>query len=199
MSRISHTEEERLKAIGAKMVIQTQDTPSSLPSSSGYASFDGVQLYCGDCNQILHKLSGVDYVITDPPYGVELSAKRASVRGGGTTVRPGHYDHEDSPAYVQRVVVPAIGMCIIIAQGVVVTPGTRNLHLYPIPDDMGCFFSGAGTGMGRWGFTCMQPILYYGKDPPIWCAVWEAVRTRAGRHGQMMRTSKTIRARSRLQ
>ncbi len=142
-----------------------QDVKASFAAAHGYASFDGVELYCGDCRHILHKLSGVDYVITDPPYGVELSAKRASVRGGGTTVRPGHYDHEDSPAYVQRVVVPAIGMCIIIAQGVVVTPGTRNLHLYPIPDDMGCFFSGAGTGMGRWGFTCMQPILYYGKDP----------------------------------
>jgi len=36
---------------------------------------------------------------------------------------------------------------------------------YPQPDDMGCFFSAAGTGMGRWGFTCCHPILYYGKDP----------------------------------
>lgn len=122
-------------------------------------------LYLGDCLEILPKLTGIDSIITDPPYGVELTAKRAKQRNGETSERNGEYCHEDTPLYVRAVVVPAIGMCLVQASCVLVTPGTRNMHLYPIPDDVGCFYSGAGTGMGRWGFTCMQPILYYGKDP----------------------------------
>jgi len=43
-----------------------------------YRQFKNVQLYCGDCLDIITKLSGVDAVITDPPYGVELKAKYAA-------------------------------------------------------------------------------------------------------------------------
>jgi DNA modification methylase len=137
---------------------------SSLAPALCYASWENVTIYNADC---LDRLPGLqfDYVITDPPYGVELTAKRAKQRGGGVTARDGEYCHEDTPEYVRSVVVPAIMLCQQMAKGMAVTPGTRNLHLYPIPADMGCFFSAAGTGMGRWGFTCMQPILYYGKDP----------------------------------
>jgi len=127
--------------------------------------FGNCTLYNADCLEVLPMLTGIDSVVTDPPYGVELKAKRATQRGGGTTIRAGEYCHEDSPLYVRSVCVPAIMLCQQLAACVVVTPGVRNLHLYPIPDDMGCFFSAAGTGNGRWGFTCMQPILYYGKDP----------------------------------
>ena len=114
-----------------------RDAKAALAAASGYASFDGV----------------------------ELTAKRAKQRGGGVTARNGEYCHDDSPEYVRAVVVPAIEMCRALASGVAVTPGIRNLWAYPPADDMGCFFSAAGTGMGRWGFTCMQPILFYGKDP----------------------------------
>lgn len=137
------------------------DAPCALALAHG-----SVILWNADCRDVLTpQLSGIDVFITDPPYGVELTAKRAKQRGGGTTVRAGEYCHEDTPDYVKTVVVPAIGMCLTLAPATVVTPGTRNMHLYPIPDEVGCFYSAAGTGLGRWGFTCMQPILYYGKDP----------------------------------
>ena len=124
-------------------------------------------LYQGNCLEVLPTLAAgsVDVVITDPPYGVELKAKRAKQRGGEVTTRVGSYSHDDTPEYIEAVVVPAINECRRIAAAVVVTPGTRNMWKYPEPDDMGCFYSAAGTGMGRWGFTCMQPIFYYGKDP----------------------------------
>ena len=122
-------------------------------------------IYLGDCREILPRLNGVDAVITDPPYGVELVAKRAKKRGGGMTVREGQYCHEDTPEYVRSVVVSAIEACRELAECVVVTPGVRNLWAYPPADDMGGFFSAAGTGCSKWGFSCLQPILYYGKDP----------------------------------
>lgn len=126
---------------------------------------DSVTLILGDCLEVLPTLGRIDSVITDPPYGVELKAKRAKQRGGGMTVRAGEYCHEDSPEYVRAVCVPAIMLCRQIADCVAVTPGVRNLWAYPSADDLGGFFSAAGTGCSKWGFSCLQPILYYGKDP----------------------------------
>jgi len=31
---------------------------------------DGIQIYCGDCREILPTLESVDLVLTDPPYGI---------------------------------------------------------------------------------------------------------------------------------
>lgn len=130
--------------------------------------WEGVLLINADCNEWLASLPEcfrVDSVITDPPYGVELKAKRAKQRGGGMTVREGQYNHDDTPEYVRSSVVPAIEAFRKIAACVVVTPGVRNLWAYPAADDLGGFFSAAGTGCSKWGFSCLQPILYYGKDP----------------------------------
>jgi len=41
---------------------------SACPAAPCYA-FDGVELYHGDCLEILPHLNGIDAVITDPPYG----------------------------------------------------------------------------------------------------------------------------------
>jgi len=132
-------------------------------------SFDGphskVTLYHANCLDILPKITGVDSVITDPPYGVEFTTKQTKQHSSGAITNVGAYSHEDTPDYVRSVVVPAIVLCRQMAKGMAVTSGTRNVWEYPPADDMGCFFSPAGTGMGRWGFTCMHPILYYGKDP----------------------------------
>lgn len=44
-----------------------------------WQSEDGaIQLYCGDCLDVLPHLSGIDAVITDPPYGMNLDARYAN-------------------------------------------------------------------------------------------------------------------------
>lgn len=145
-----------------------------------YFERDGIVIYHGDCREILPLLSGFDVVITDPPYGVGLEAKSAKRRGGGVVRRAGTYSVPDTPEYIASVVIPVIAMCIERSKAVAVTPGIRNLWLYPPADDLGGFYSAAATGMGKWGFTAIQPILYYGSDPYL--------RTRQGSrsnsHGQ---------------
>lgn len=42
---------------------------------------DGVQLYLGDCLEVLPTLEGVDAVITDPPYGVNMLRGDSRVKG----------------------------------------------------------------------------------------------------------------------
>ena len=119
----------------------------------------------GDCREVLPLLPKVDAVVTDPPYGVGFTGKLAVQRRGGQKKGvDGYVSFEDTPENVRRVVVPALRQAISLAKRAAVTPGTRNLFAYPEPADMG-FFSAAGSGVGRWGFTCSQPILFYGRDP----------------------------------
>jgi len=130
-----------------------------------YYEDSAVTIYHGDCRLILPQLPKVDLVLTDPPYGVELKGKRAKQRDGGVIARNTPETYEDTPQYIADVVIPIITQCVVSFPAVVVTPGTRNMWKYPEPNDIGCFFSAASTGMGAWGFTCMSTILYYGKDP----------------------------------
>lgn len=127
-----------------------------------WQSVDGsVQLYCGDCLDILPHLPKVDAVVTDPPYGVELSETRTKHR----KITAKYASVSDAPSDVLPVVIPAIKKCIDLARSVAVTPGTRLLQDYPKARDIGAIFFPNGAGVGRWGFICSHPILYYGRCP----------------------------------
>lgn len=100
-----------------------------------------------------------DVVLTDPPYGVKL----------GTVVNNNRvrqsYTTDDSPEVVIPMVSEVITSCIKFASRVVVTPGVRNMFSYQRPTHVGAFYYPAATGCNSWGFSCWQPIFYYGKDP----------------------------------
>ena len=130
-----------------------------------YYERDGIVIYCADCRDILPHLVRVDRVITDPPYGVGFDSKMAKQRNGKVRTIQGGYGFDDTPEYVGEVVIPSIVRCIELAKSVVITPGTKSMWLYPVPSDVGCWYSAAGTGLSSWGFRCSQPILYYGSDP----------------------------------
>ena len=40
---------------------------------------DGIQLYCADCMDVLPHLSGVDAVVTDPPFGMAFRSNFRTV------------------------------------------------------------------------------------------------------------------------
>jgi DNA modification methylase len=71
----------------------------------------------------------------------------------------------DTPEYVRDKVVPAIKIALSKAERGIITPGKRNLYLYPPSDDIGVWFNPAGTSIGRWGYNLATHILYYGKNP----------------------------------
>jgi site-specific DNA-methyltransferase (adenine-specific) len=126
-------------------------------------------LYLGDCLELLRSMPDclrVDAVITDPPYGVQFTGKVAKQRDGSLTKgEDGYLGFEDTPEYIASVVVPAINLSMARSLRGAVTPGTKNMWLYPRPADVGTFYSAAGTGLTSWGFCCSQPILFYGKCP----------------------------------
>jgi DNA methylase len=94
-----------------------------------------------------------EVLVTDPPYGVDFVGKhwkKTSPTGGYTTP-----DSDIGPAVVAAY-LPAVRRAAVF-------PGIRQLHDYPKPDDIGCVFNPAGAGFGRWGFSCLHPVLFYGK------------------------------------
>lgn len=116
----------------------------------------------GDCRDVLPNIGRCDLVLTDPPYGIDGG------RGGDSRrYRKGAYEGtwRDTTEYIVNVVVPIFFRMRDAGQRMIVTPGIRHLHRYPIPDDMGCFWTPASCTHGPWGLTTFQPILYYGKDP----------------------------------
>lgn len=122
----------------------------------------GATLYLADCRDVLPTLSGVDAVVTDPPYGVKFagSATKWSARTGVT-----YTSFDDTPENVRVICVPVIEQCIRLAKRVALTPGIPNARIYPAPDGEGVIWYPSGANRGPWGFVTHQPIFYYGKCP----------------------------------
>lgn len=125
-----------------------------------YYEHAGITIYHGDCREVLPIVTA-DVLITDPPYGVELRGKSTKhTQKSGV----GYSAFDDSEESVERCVIPAVAEAIARMRGVV-TPGLRMMWSYPKPNAVGAIYYPSGAGNGRWGFTCWQPIFYYGADP----------------------------------
>lgn len=121
-----------------------------------YYESEGVTIYHGDCREVLPLVSA-DVLVTDPPYGVEFNGKatKHTSPGGGYTTS----DSADIGPVAVRMALPTV------RRGAVFT-GVRNLFAYPEPADIGCVYCPSGAGIGRWGFSCFHPVLFYGPRPP---------------------------------
>lgn len=130
--------------------------------SNTYYSDDWVTIYHADAASMVNDIDPGFVLLTDPVYGIQGG------RGGDSrTYNKGGYEMqgwEDTEEYVADVCVPIVSKLIAKSLRGALTPGIRCLHLYPRPADMGCFWTPASCTHGPWGFTTIQPILYYGKD-----------------------------------
>lgn len=114
-----------------------------------YYQEKGITIYNADCRDVLSSLSGVDLVLTDPPYGIGVD----------------YGQFIDTPENVGALVSDVIPLAVRVAKRVALTCATRQIHFYPPPTWILCWLNRAGSYMNPWGFTCWQPVLVYGKDP----------------------------------
>jgi DNA modification methylase len=121
------------------------------------------ELYLGDCLEILPTIKAADATVTDPPYGVMLG--EINTAQGRKKGQMSYSDFSDTPEYVKEKVIPAVNMALKISNCALITPGNKNLFLYPPYEDIGVWFNPAGSGSGRWGFILAHMILFYGKNP----------------------------------
>lgn len=127
-----------------------------------FYSDEWVTIYNADAREMVEELEPGFALLTDPVYGIN-GGRGGDARDYGK----GDYDESewsDTEEYVETVCVPIVSALLAKAVRGAVTPGIRCLHLYPRPADMGCLWTPAACTHGPWGFTTMQPILYYGKD-----------------------------------
>lgn len=120
-------------------------------------------LYNADCRDVLPILTGVDAVITDPPYGIwKRSGTISKARN-----KNDYLSFVDSPENIINEIVPRVITALAIAKRGFVTPGGKMAFNYPSPTDIGMVYQPASCGMTHWGRTTCQPILFYGKDPKV--------------------------------
>lgn len=124
-----------------------------------YYSDDWVTIYHADCREVVPSLRA-NALVTDPPYGVDFQGKstKRNLRRGKDQGYLGGDSASIGPAIVRIALTR-------VERGAVFT-GTRLMYSYPEPYDIGCVYSPAGAGRGRWGFHCFNPILFYGRPPP---------------------------------
>lgn len=64
-----------------------------------YYERSGIQIYHGDCGDVLPGLLKADLVLTDPPYGIGENARRVAGRGKmATPTDYGEFDWDEEPA-----------------------------------------------------------------------------------------------------
>jgi site-specific DNA-methyltransferase (adenine-specific)/modification methylase len=120
------------------------------------------RLILGDCREVLPTLSGVDAVVTDPPYGVGFkgsSTKWTAADGIG------YASFDDTRSNIEQLIIPAIRSAVSLARCAIITPGSACMFMYDEPRAVGWIYYPSGANSGPWGFVCGQPIFYYGKDP----------------------------------
>lgn len=121
-------------------------------------------IYLGDCLELLPEMPKVDLVLTDPPYGVGGVAKGFK---GKQRQHKISYScaFKDTRENIIDTVVPAFLIALSISKRAILTPGPKQVTLYPAPDSFGVFYQPASCAMQSWGRADSQPIFYYGKDP----------------------------------
>ena len=125
-----------------------------------YYTDGSVTIYHGDAREIVPQLDPVDVVLTDPPYGIEGGKGRGRERGKGDYGS----DFEDTPEYIESIIVPVVRALIERVPCVVLTPGIRCMTKYPQPQSFGAFYQPAAAGLQVFGAVDAQPIYYYGKN-----------------------------------
>lgn len=129
----------------------------------------GITIYHGDCREVLPTLGPVDLVLTDPPYGIGLVTKSSDFRGSanfdaGKSLQASVL-YQDDPEHVRTLIHAVMPLVLSLSQRAVVFCGPSMLWAYPEPRAIGCVFTPNGAGRSPWGFQCMHPVLFYGKDP----------------------------------
>jgi site-specific DNA-methyltransferase (adenine-specific)/modification methylase len=125
-------------------------------------------LYLGDCRDVLPMVVGsIDAVITDPPYGVNLTGKvsHSTARNRSIKSEQFYLTYEDTPENFIQTVLPALRYALSVTKRGAVFMAERTLPSLPAWDALGGIFLPSGTGLGPWGFQSFMHCAFYGKDP----------------------------------
>jgi len=109
------------------------------------------KVHHGDCIDLLKQMpdKSIDVCITDFPYGVNVDY--------------GGY-FEDTRENLRELIKDVMPELQRVCKRIVLTCGQSNIWMYPEADWIMAWINTAGANQNKWGFTCWQPILCYGRD-----------------------------------
>lgn len=119
------------------------------PSVQPYYEQDGITIYHADCREVLPYVSGVDLVLTDPPYGI------------GFKYGESYCDAPDTyRAWMQRILPDLLN----IAPLAMISMSMRHMWILPEATHVMCWAKpGAMTNNPLGGFSQWEPIFVYGQ------------------------------------
>jgi DNA modification methylase len=125
-----------------------------------------VTLYEGRCEDVLPTLSGIDAVVTDPPYGVDLGKTNSNTGGKHGLVRKEYASYSDTYEDYVQLVPPVINRCLQMTKRAAVFIGP---HLWEMPkaNAIGGVYVPAASARHSWGFKNFLPVLFYGTAPDL--------------------------------
>lgn len=124
-----------------------------------YYEHGGITIYHGDCRDFLSQLK-TNALITDPPYGVNFTGIHTKF-----SKHVAESSYTDTDDHFTGEILPRVSESLERCQRAGIFSGTRALHKYPTPKDIGGIVCPNGGGIGTWGFTCFHPVLFYGLPP----------------------------------
>jgi len=116
-----------------------------------YYQDEWATIYCGDCKEILPLLGKVDFLLTDPPYGVDLQ-----------------YESYDDNIVSWRSLFGNLIQWATANAKMAILPSCQINELkwiytnYP-PDWLICWYKGSPGHVAYIGFNDWEPLLVYGK------------------------------------
>jgi site-specific DNA-methyltransferase (adenine-specific) len=114
---------------------------------------EGVTLYHGDCLDLLPELTGVDAVVTDPPYNVGYA----------------YHDHDDRMLDYREWCGRWFAESRRLTEGPIgISSGIVNVAMWcgiEPPDWILCWHKPACMGRSPTGVNNWEPVLLYGKSP----------------------------------
>jgi len=126
-----------------------------------YYSEDGITIYHGDCMEIIPQLGNVDFVCTDPPYGVGLGIENNQTKDSSHLAKRGYASYDDSYGNFTSLIVPRLNAAIEKAGRAAVFTGP-HLHEQAKPCAIGGIWHPAAVGRTPWGSKNFLPVLFYG-------------------------------------
>jgi hypothetical protein len=133
-----------------------------------YYDQDGIQIWLGDCRAILPTLSGIDCVVTDPPYGIDLKEGYNAGKPRSNYLHKGSYGvYEDTLDNLREVVVVAIVASLAASKRGLVFCTQNRIREFPEPTALGAVYLPSGCGRTKWGFNNLAVCLLYGVSPTI--------------------------------
>jgi site-specific DNA-methyltransferase (adenine-specific) len=121
----------------------------------------------GDCREIVPTLPKADFLLTDPPYGLEIGSANNPVRSsgyGGHLAKRSYLSYKDSYDEFTTIIVPILTSAIRFVGRAAIFTGP-HIHEQLKPDAIGGIYSPSATGRTTWGSKNFLPVLFYGTPP----------------------------------